>query len=213
MFKFILINLFNLVLLISYSNSMPQSDQLPMIINHNPNFFHHQNHQLNHQINHQPNHFSTQLHSTRHSQKDIHKVNRLLPSASSHNPSIINTRSSQENRPQFNQNNNFKPINRPQLRQQVNNNPKRLTKQQKQQPQQQQQHKNHAHHQHLQSKINWGRCPMLQPSLEEKMKKAQVISKCLEITPIPENITRETIELHRELVAACALKEEGKLVN
>lgn len=50
---------------------------------------------------------------------------------------------------------------------------------------------------------------MLQPSIEEKMKKASVITKCLEITPIPENITRETIELHRELVAACCLKKEG----
>ncbi|KAK4336849.1 hypothetical protein RND71_043398 [Anisodus tanguticus] len=57
------------------------------------------------------------------------------------------------------------------------------------------------------------RCPQLQPSIDEKLKKAQVISKCLESTPVPENITRETIELHRELVAACALKEEGWFTN
>jgi len=57
--------------------------------------------------------------------------------------------------------------------------------------------------------IYWGRCPQLQPSYLEKMKKAEVITKCLENTPVPDNITRETIELHRELVAACALREEG----
>ena len=57
--------------------------------------------------------------------------------------------------------------------------------------------------------IYWGRCPQLQPTMQEKLKKAQVITKCLENTPIPDNITRETIEMHRELVAACALREEG----
>lgn len=63
--------------------------------------------------------------------------------------------------------------------------------------------------QQLRPSIHWGRCPQLQPTLQEKVKKAQVITKCLENTPVPENITRETIEMHRELVAACALKEEG----
>lgn len=57
--------------------------------------------------------------------------------------------------------------------------------------------------------INWGRCPQLEPTNEEKIKKAAVITKCLESTPVPVNITRETVELHREQVAACALRMEG----
>lgn len=57
--------------------------------------------------------------------------------------------------------------------------------------------------------INWGKCPQLEPSSEEKVKKAAVITKCLEVTPIPKNITRESVEAHREQVAACALQMEG----
>jgi hypothetical protein len=41
------------------------------------------------------------------------------------------------------------------------------------------------------------------------MAKATVITKCLESTPLPANITRETVELHREQIAACALQSEG----
>lgn len=41
------------------------------------------------------------------------------------------------------------------------------------------------------------------------MTKAQVITKCLESTPLPGNITRETVETHREQIAACALQSEG----
>ena len=54
-----------------------------------------------------------------------------------------------------------------------------------------------------------GKCPQLEPSDKEKMTKAQVITKCLETTPLPGNITRETVELHREQIAACALQSEG----
>ncbi|CAG2109788.1 unnamed protein product [Medioppia subpectinata] len=57
--------------------------------------------------------------------------------------------------------------------------------------------------------INWGKCPQLEPSEKEKMTKAQVITKCLETTPLPQNITRDTVELHREQIAACALQSEG----
>jgi len=57
--------------------------------------------------------------------------------------------------------------------------------------------------------IKWGRCPQLEPTQSEKLKKAEVITKCLEIVPIPNNITRETVELHREQIAACALQMEG----
>ncbi|CAG2168467.1 unnamed protein product, partial [Oppiella nova] len=39
--------------------------------------------------------------------------------------------------------------------------------------------------------INWGKCPQLEPSEKEKSTKAQVITKCLETTPLPPNITRD----------------------
>jgi hypothetical protein len=41
------------------------------------------------------------------------------------------------------------------------------------------------------------------------MTKASVITKCLESTPLPQNITRESVEVHREQIAACALQSEG----
>lgn len=57
--------------------------------------------------------------------------------------------------------------------------------------------------------INWGKCPELEPSEQEKLAKANVITKCLETTPLPVNITRESVEQHREQIAACALRSEG----
>lgn len=57
--------------------------------------------------------------------------------------------------------------------------------------------------------INWGKCPELEPSEQEKLAKASVITKCLENTPLPGNITRESVETHREQIAACALRAEG----
>lgn len=57
--------------------------------------------------------------------------------------------------------------------------------------------------------INWGKCPQLEPSDKEKMTKASVITKCLESTPLPTNITRDSVETHREQIAACALQSEG----
>ncbi|RWS22631.1 hypothetical protein B4U80_07214, partial [Leptotrombidium deliense] len=57
--------------------------------------------------------------------------------------------------------------------------------------------------------IYWGRCPQLEPTMDEKVKKAAVITKCLETTPVPQNITQESVEVHREQVAACALQMEG----
>lgn len=57
--------------------------------------------------------------------------------------------------------------------------------------------------------INWGKCPELEPSEQEKLAKANVITKCLETTPLPANITRESVEQHREQIAGCALRSEG----
>ncbi|KAH7643433.1 hypothetical protein HUG17_10124 [Dermatophagoides farinae] len=57
--------------------------------------------------------------------------------------------------------------------------------------------------------INWGKCPELEPSEQEKLAKANVITKCLETTALPANITRESVEQHREQIAACALRSEG----
>lgn len=61
--------------------------------------------------------------------------------------------------------------------------------------------------------INWGKCPELEPSEQEKLAKAGVITKCLETTPLPGNITRESVEQHREQIAACALRAEGWFTN
>lgn len=61
--------------------------------------------------------------------------------------------------------------------------------------------------------INWGKCPELEPSESEKLSKAGVITKCLESTPLPGNITRESVEQHREQIAACALRAEGWFNN
>lgn len=36
-----------------------------------------------------------------------------------------------------------------------------------------------------------------------------MITKCLENTPLPANITRDSVEHHREQIAACALRAEG----
>lgn len=211
MFKLIIFNLFCLSFINYCCYAISQPDQFKLIANHNPHLAFHQPNLAIQAHPHQfkPNHFATQLHS-RPNQQDILRGNRLIPAASSSNSAIIHTRAPQESinklqSPQFNHN-NFKPINRPQFRSNNNNNNQKRFKK-PQQPQRQQ--RNHGNHHHLQSKINWGRCPMLQPSIEEKIKKASVITKCLEMTPVPENITRETIELHRELVAACCLKKEN----
>lgn len=57
--------------------------------------------------------------------------------------------------------------------------------------------------------VNWNKCPQLEPSEQEKNKKTQVITKCLQAAPIPTNLTRENVEAHREQIATCALKVEG----
>jgi hypothetical protein len=57
--------------------------------------------------------------------------------------------------------------------------------------------------------VNWNKCPQLEPSENEKNKKTQVITKCLQSAPIPANLTRENVEAHREQIATCALKVEG----
>lgn len=209
MFRLIIFKL--LSSLVSCSYAISQSDQI-LIANHNAHHlaFHQPDLGIHHQLsfhqsaNHQPNLFQNSpahLPPRLANQPHPMRTSRLVPAASSPKSTIIHTRPQDQNRQaQFNQNaNSFKPVSRPPQSRSATNG-----KRQKQSPAQ----RNHGHHHH-QSKINWGRCPMLQPSIEEKMKKAQVISKCLEITPVPENITRETIELHRELVAACALREEG----
>lgn len=61
--------------------------------------------------------------------------------------------------------------------------------------------------------VNWNKCPQLEPSESEKNKKTQVITKCLQSAPIPTNLTRENVEMHREQIATCALKVEGWFDN
>ncbi|KAH6944417.1 hypothetical protein HPB50_002974 [Hyalomma asiaticum] len=59
--------------------------------------------------------------------------------------------------------------------------------------------------------INWGKCPQLQPSKEERQQKALVIDTCLEKVPLPdvEHANETVIQQHREDVTTCALHSEG----
>ncbi|XP_077548836.1 uncharacterized protein LOC144162250 [Haemaphysalis longicornis] len=62
-----------------------------------------------------------------------------------------------------------------------------------------------------QPEVNWGKCPQLKPTEEEKQQKAQVVDQCLDKIPIPDlDHANETVILkHREDVTTCALKAEG----
>ncbi|KAI2806197.1 hypothetical protein BLOT_005208 [Blomia tropicalis] len=102
-------------------------------------------------------------------------------------------------------------INTNQSPQTVNGNSQQLSSSLGQQQQQQQQSQPQQQQPPLPSgpQINWGKCPELEPSEQEKLSKASVITKCLETTPLPGNITRESVEQHREQIAACALRAEG----
>nr|ADK47399.1 immunogenic protein [Haemaphysalis longicornis] len=59
--------------------------------------------------------------------------------------------------------------------------------------------------------INWGKCPQLQPSKEERQQKALAIDTCLEKVPLPdvEHANETVIQQHREDVTTCALHSEG----
>ncbi|CAN7992953.1 unnamed protein product [Ixodes hexagonus] len=59
--------------------------------------------------------------------------------------------------------------------------------------------------------INWGKCPQLQPSENERQQKALVIDQCLDKVPLPDVDTANdtVIQQHRQDVTTCALKTEG----
>lgn len=41
--------------------------------------------------------------------------------------------------------------------------------------------------------IVWGSCPQLEPSETDKKAKAQVLADCLQLHPIPKEVTEESI--------------------
>ncbi|KAG8183921.1 hypothetical protein JTE90_029027 [Oedothorax gibbosus] len=60
--------------------------------------------------------------------------------------------------------------------------------------------------------IDWGKCPQLKPSENDKEQKRVVIQKCLDQNPPPplETVSDpKQIDDHREVVTTCALKTEG----
>ena len=57
--------------------------------------------------------------------------------------------------------------------------------------------------------IDWGSCPQLEPKEEEKIEKAAVIKYCLDLIPLPQNITQESVDHHRSDIARCALTKEN----
>jgi len=69
----------------------------------------------------------------------------------------------------------------------------------------------HAPQQPARPQIDWGKCPQLQPSENERQQKALVIENCLKSVPFPQNqnVTDEVVVKHREEVTTCALKTEG----
>ncbi|XP_013788954.1 uncharacterized protein LOC106472832, partial [Limulus polyphemus] len=60
--------------------------------------------------------------------------------------------------------------------------------------------------------INWGECPQLEPTQEEKSKKQTVIANCLKENPPPkpeDEPSPEVLEKHHADITTCALKTEG----
>jgi secreted protein, putative len=57
--------------------------------------------------------------------------------------------------------------------------------------------------------IDWGNCPQLEPEEQEKIEKAAVIKQCLDLIPLPQNITQESVDQHRSDIAKCALTKEN----
>ncbi|KAH9412387.1 uncharacterized protein LOC113788996 [Dermatophagoides pteronyssinus] len=60
-------------------------------------------------------------------------------------------------------------------------------------------------------KINWGRCPQLEPTERDIESKSNILQECLRQNPPPqsESITQEQIIQHQQKVTECALKIEN----
>lgn len=59
--------------------------------------------------------------------------------------------------------------------------------------------------------IDWGKCPQLAPTDEQRKQKTEIIKSCLESNPIgtsPEQLNAEAVEKHRIKLGECALNKE-----
>lgn len=59
--------------------------------------------------------------------------------------------------------------------------------------------------------IDWGKCPQLAPTEEQRKQKTEIIKACLEANPLgtnPEQLNAEAVEKHRIKLGECALNKE-----
>lgn len=58
--------------------------------------------------------------------------------------------------------------------------------------------------------IDWGKCPQLAPTDEQRKQKTQIIKQCLEANPltVSDQSTPEMVEKHRIKLGECALNKE-----
>lgn len=58
--------------------------------------------------------------------------------------------------------------------------------------------------------IDWGKCPQLAPTEEQRKQKTEIIKQCLEANPLAmtEPLSAEVVEKHRIKLGECALNKE-----
>lgn len=59
--------------------------------------------------------------------------------------------------------------------------------------------------------IDWGKCPQLAPTEQQRKQKTEIIKTCLEQNPLtgtPETLNADAIEKHRIKLGECALNKE-----
>lgn len=59
--------------------------------------------------------------------------------------------------------------------------------------------------------IDWGKCPQLAPSEQQRKQKTEIIKACLDANPLgttPEQLNAEAVEKHRIKLGECALTKE-----
>lgn len=59
--------------------------------------------------------------------------------------------------------------------------------------------------------IDWGKCPQLAPTDEQRKQKTEIIKQCLEATPLAtgDQLNAEAVEKHRIKLGECALNKEA----
>lgn len=59
--------------------------------------------------------------------------------------------------------------------------------------------------------IDWGKCPQLAPTEQQRRQKTEIIKACLDANPLgttPEQLNAEAVERHRIKLGECALNKE-----